>query len=257
MFARLKELIRRPPAQPGVEGRLVYAIGDIHGRDDLFLELLKAIYDDLRRHAHIPGRPVLVLLGDYIDRGPSSYAVIERILRLREDRTFEVRALMGNHEQSMLKFLDDASIGPRWAMHGGSATLAAYGVEAPHIDAEQVHWDEARAALARALPLPHRRFLLELERMVTIGDYAFVHAGVRPGRRLHEQEDNDLFWIRRDFLRHEKRHEKVIVHGHTPADEPERHPHRIGVDTGAYRSGVLTAVRLTDEDCDFLQASLA
>ena len=251
MFARL--LGRKPPqTPPSTAGRLVYAVGDIHGRLDAFDPLLHLIAEDALA-SRPSGQPMLILLGDYVDRGPASAQVVDRILRLQTEPAFEVRALKGNHEEALLQFRDEPGFGQTWVEHGGSATLASYGVQPPATRTDPEAWETARLAFGKALPAAHTAFYENLELMITVGDYAFVHAGVRPGVPLERQVARDLLWIRAEFLQSTARFEKIIVHGHTPMEEPQITGRRIGVDTGAYATGVLTAVRLDDAGHRILQ----
>ncbi len=227
---------------------LVYAIGDVHGRIDLLDNLIPQIIRDFESIENAP-KPKLIFLGDYIDRGPDSRSVIDRILDL--STVFEVTALKGNHEDALLRFLEDPEFGPNWVEHGGAQTLAAYGVRAP-APSESDAWASVRAQLIENMPQRHVAFVFSLSAYVTIGDYLFVHAGVRPNVALKDQTVHDMMWIRRPFLEAERPCDKVVVHGHTPAEEPFSGPWRIGVDTGAYASGVLTAVRLHGVDRRFL-----
>lgn len=248
---------RKPKAAPprSTAGRLVYAIGDIHGHLDLLDRLLTAIEADVAGRAG-GSRPMLIFLGDYVDRGPASAAVVDRLLRLQTDARFETRFLKGNHEEALLRFLSDAHYGPFWTRFGGYPTLVSYGMRDLAEDANDEDWPALRDRFAAALSPEHLTFYRQLEFIITVGDYAFVHAGVRPGKALHQQADEDLLWIRGDFLRAEGPFEKVIVHGHTPTEQPEITPHRIGLDTGAYKTGVLTAARLEDgAEPHILQAS--
>lgn len=244
----------RPPAVADRE--LVYAIGDVHGCDDLLRALVDGLADDVTQsREEQPGlKATLVFLGDYVDRGPDSAGVLDQLLELG-DPFDEIRFLRGNHEQAMLEFVQDANTGARWCAFGGDATLRSYGVEAPAGDASLGEWEEARTAFNAALPQKHALFLRSLDTIVALGDYAFVHAGVRPGVLLSEQSEDDMLWIRDEFLDDDSRLEKVIVHGHTPEPEPFHSYRRIGVDTGAYASGVLTAVRLQGETVAFLQST--
>ena len=235
---------------------LVYAVGDVHGRLDLLNRLIVQICADVVQCAPTH-RPSLIFLGDYVDRGPASCGVIDRILALNEEPAFAVRALKGNHEVQMLAFLDDPEQGPAWAQFGGAETLVSYGVAPPQARTDIGAWDEARVALAEAIPPSHLAFLRSLELAVVCGDYVFVHAGLRPGMALEEQSERDLLWIRDEFLSHPGPHAKVVVHGHTPEMEPYNGPHRIGIDTGAYATGTLTAVRLHGEDRRILHTGLA
>jgi serine/threonine protein phosphatase 1 len=243
---------RRSSTPSSTEGRLVYAIGDIHGRNDLLLRLLSRIEDD-RKITDGAARPLLVFLGDYIDRGPDSRAVIDTILSFSAETDMEVQPLKGNHEHQMLLFLEDASAGPPWGAYGGRETLMSYGVRPPTPQAAPELWEEARAALADATPADHLAFLKSLALTATCGDYLFVHAGVRPGVPLDENTDDDLMTIRDDFLSSKQLLEKVVVHGHTPQAEPHLDGRRIGIDTGAFATGRLTAVRLYDQARTILQ----
>jgi serine/threonine protein phosphatase 1 len=228
-------------------------VGDVHGRLDVLEPLVADILQDVK--ASLPDRPpLLVFLGDYVDRGPASAGVVDLILNLAAWADLEVCALKGNHEEAMLTFLEDAAFGPLWMEHGGGATLASYGVAPPMSRSEPQAWAEARQALADALPEAHLAFLNRLELIRIEGDYAFVHAGVRPGATLDQQTERDLLWIRYDFLDAPGPFEKVIVHGHTPMEEPQILRHRLGVDTGAYATGVLTAVRLQGDSRSLIQA---
>ena len=253
MLARRRKRQDVSPASTG--GRLVYAVGDIHGRLDLLQAVLSLIEADL---AASPPRetPALVFVGDYVDRGPASRAVVDRIVQLQRAGAFEVTSLMGNHERTLLDFLDDAAVGPIWALHGGKETLLDYGVTPP-AEGEGEAWIAARDAFERALPRRHRDFFTALTLQATVGDYFFVHAGVRPGVPLAEQAERDLLTIRRDFLAADAPYGKVVVHGHTPVEEASLGQHRINLDTGAYATGLLTAVRLEGTERRFLQAKAA
>jgi serine/threonine protein phosphatase 1 len=244
------------PGSASTDGRLIYAVGDIHGRLDLLDRLLGLIHDDLG-HRKLARPPMLVFVGDYVDRGPASRGVVQRLLALRASDTFEVRTLKGNHEQAMLQFLGDAARGPEWVSYGGGATLSSYGVAPPALDADDAAWETARQALAAAIPEDHLDFLWSLELSVAAGDYLFVHAGVRPDVALDEQKESDLLWIRDDFLSAPGPFGKVVVHGHTPREEAFVGPHRISLDTGASMTGVLTAVRLGDGEPALIQTLFA
>lgn len=235
--------------------RLVYAIGDVHGRLDLLQVLVADIVADALA-TNPKTRPMLILLGDYIDRGAESAGVIDYLIALRAQSALEVRTLKGNHEQSMLDFLGDAGIGPSWAAYGGADTMIAYGVAPPGATATAAAWEEARAKLAEVVPPGHLAFLQSLELMIVVGDYVFVHAGLRPGYHLSAQNEHDVMWIRSEFLSATKPFEKVVVHGHSPTAEVQILPHRLGIDTGAYATGVLTAIRLEGERQDIFQARI-
>jgi len=227
----------------GTAGRLVYAIGDVHGRYDLLCRLIGQISQDLQGSAG--GRvPVIVFCGDYVDRGPDSALVLEALLYLQACAAWELILLKGNHEQGLLEFLDAPAAGGAWLRFGGEATLDSYGVARPD-PAREAALIGARDALLAVMPASHLRLLQGLDLLAVIGDHAFVHAGVAPGTPLLKQRQADLLWIRGEFLQASRPCEKIVVHGHTwTSVEPTLLPHRIGLDTGAYETDVLTAVRL-------------
>jgi serine/threonine protein phosphatase 1 len=239
------------------DGRVVYAIGDVHGQ----LELLDQLLDLIARDFVALGRtdrPVLIFVGDYVDRGPMSKGVIDRLIALKrasvEGGPFELRTLMGNHEQTMLSFLENPDAGPAWAEFGGGDTLVSYGVARPAPRGDQEAWLQTQVDFQRNLPSTHLAFLRQLELSAIYGGYLFVHAGVRPGVPLDRQDPEDMMWIRGDFLSQPHRLNYVVVHGHTPDEQPFLGPDRINIDTGAYATGVLTAVRLTEGPPTVLQA---
>ncbi|WP_426042662.1 metallophosphoesterase family protein [Brevundimonas sp. TWP2-3-4b1] len=232
---------------------VVWAVGDIHGRSDLSDRLIQAIRADL--HAAEASRKVVVMLGDYVDRGPDSKGVLDQLVNLAADPALEVRLLRGNHEDRMQAFLDDPQIGPSWCDYGGREALVSYGVNPPPMRGDEGAWAEASLALGQALPASHRAVLARLETSVSIGDYFFAHAGARPGVALEAQSPDDLMWIRQPFLDHPALFEQVVVHGHTPGEAVYSDARRIGVDTGAYATNVLSAVRLEHETRILLQAT--
>lgn len=228
----------------------VYAVGDIHGRADLLKRLHDMIQTDIG--AQKSGRHVLIYVGDYIDRGDSSRDVLDILLN---DPVADVETvhLLGNHEAFMLTFLDDPGVGEMWLKNGGDATVYSYGVGAPAIsDREQRH-RMMRDDLREKLPDAHLEFLRSLRRYHVEGEYAFVHAGIRPGVRLEDQVDEDVLWIRGEFLDNGVDHGKCIVHGHTITDDIDVRPNRIGIDTGAYFSGTLSCIVLDGESRAVLQ----
>lgn len=231
-------------------GRRIYAVGDIHGRADLLKGLIEELAEDAS-HGDYEGRPILIFLGDYVDRGFQSKDVIDVLLGESLSR-FETYFLKGNHEAAMIQFLSDPSIGPRWAEYGGVETLVSYGIRPPRARINMEEWTRVSEEFQAALPAEHRQFLGNLDLSVRIGDYVFVHAGVRPGMPLDQQTEQDLLWIRDDFLNDRHYLGAVIVHGHTPVQHPYRDGRRIGIDTGAYLSGRLTAARFEHESVEFI-----
>jgi serine/threonine protein phosphatase 1 len=235
-------------------GTALYVVGDIHGRADLLGGLLRKIAKDAAREEAGVQRE-LIFLGDYVDRGPDSKGVIDLLLATAAERDFwTVTALKGNHEQALLQFLDDPNLWPTWQEFGARETLLSYGVAPPPRGSEPETWAQASQALNAAMPIAHRRFLETLPVSVVRGDYLCVHAGVRPGAPLDRQVEEDLLWIRDEFLRNERRLEKVIVHGHTPAEAAYVGSHRIGLDTGAYATSLLTAIKLKAAERTLIQA---
>jgi serine/threonine protein phosphatase 1 len=225
-----------------------YAVGDIHGRLDLLESILKMIAKD---GENAVDRKILVFLGDYIDRGPSSKGVLDRLLQPMPEG-FEVHYLKGNHEHSLLGFLADPSLYRMWRRYGAMECLQSYGVHPPLRDDDDA-FVSARDALANAIPAAHLHFLNGLEMTYEIGDYFFVHAGVRPGIPLHRQSPEDMMWIREEFLESSINFGKVVIHGHSPTTTPSVRSNRIGVDTGAYVTGRLSCAVLEGSTCRFLQ----
>lgn len=225
----------------------------MHGRLDALEPLLRSIAEDLR--VSKPAEPpLLIFLGDYVDRGPASRQVVDLVMGMAGHDEFEVRALKGNHEEALLHFIEQPSFGAQWMEHGGGPTLVSYDVQPPPGRTDNEAWAETAQAFNLAIPDSHHAFYRELELMLTVGDYAFVHAGIRPGVPLERQEERDLLWIRQEFIAEKGPHPKVIVHGHTPNEEAQMTRWRLGVDTGCYATGLLTAVRLQDTDQRLIQA---
>lgn len=246
MHPRPQRRGRGPDAPRVGAGTVVYAIGDVHGRADLLARLLARIEGDAARRP--ASRRVVVFLGDYVDRGPDSRGVLEMLCQ-GPPEGFEWVLLRGNHEDFLLAFLDDPSLCLPWMFNGGDATIYSYLGRMPG------EWDDfarLRDDFLRRLPPPHLRLLGELRLQYVEGDYLFVHAGVRPGVPLEEQSPRDLTWIRGEFLSSAADHGKVVVHGHTIAREPVVRRNRIGIDTGAFASNVLTAVVLEGPEIAFL-----
>ncbi|MFT6510731.1 MAG: serine/threonine protein phosphatase 1 [Parvibaculaceae bacterium] len=235
------------------EGQRVYAIGDVHGRLDLLEQLLEMIVAD---GADYEGKKLLIFLGDYIDRGLKSRGVLD-LLSGDMPEGFEAIFLKGNHEQAMLQFLEDAEFGRTWKYYGGLETLYSYGIQDVALSDDPEAFETARLALGAVLPDSHLNFLTNrLIPYFDLGGYYFVHAGVRPGLPLNRQVEADLYWIRDDFLQSKFDHGRVVVHGHTPVEHPEIRRNRIGIDTGAYITGHLTALVLEGRGQRFLSTSL-
>lgn len=234
------------------DGSRIYAIGDVHGRADL----LAALHDQIRTdgEAHPDHRKVLIYIGDYVDRGMESREVIDLVLD-HEPPGFEVVPLKGNHEALMLDFFEDAGNDEIWIGNGGKATLYSYGIMFDGGLTIEDGYDRVRHRFREALPERHLKFLKSLRNTHIEGDYLFVHAGICPGLPLAEQEESELLWIRDEFLASSADHGKVVVHGHSISRswEPEVMKNRIGIDTGAFVSGVLTCVVLQGAEQSFLR----
>lgn len=235
-----------PVASPGrlEPGRRVYAIGDIHGCLEALGALHRLVAADLV--ARPVAEPTLVHLGDYIDRGPDSAGVLERLLTPSRLPPCPVVNLTGNHEALLAGALrGKTAYALSWLRNGGDATLASWGIDAREEEPEPERWD-------RLIPAPHRALLAGLQLSHAIDGYLFVHAGVRPDRPLSMSGADDLLWIREPFLSWTGRLERVVVHGHTPEAAPSVRPHRIGIDTGAVFGGRLTCAVLEGNSVSFL-----
>ena len=234
------------------EGERVYAIGDIHGRLDLLQMLVAAVEEEQRSLP--PLRPTVVFLGDYVDRGPESRGVIDFLLE-QPLPDFARVYLRGNHEDWFESFRSDMSVGPSWLYCGGVETLASYGLRATPGEDDPMRLRALQADLATSLPASHRAFLRGLEPYREIGGYLFVHAGIRPGVPLAEQVADDFYWIRDAFLHSSADHGHVVVHGHTIANEAQVCPNRIGIDTGAFTTNVLTCLVLEADRYRLIQTA--
>jgi serine/threonine protein phosphatase 1 len=253
MLSRLfkKTAVLRPIDTARVpDGMRIYAIGDIHGRDDLLNALLTQIEaDDLARGA---ADTQIIFLGDLVDRGPGSAAVVETALALKASGR-NVRFLMGNHEEVFVSACrkSDPKVTRFFLRIGGEATVLSYPItraEYMTLDMEQL-----TERLDTLVPREHVEFIESFEDQIIIGDYVFVHAGIRPGVPLNDQKQSDMRWIREEFIDQRGDLEKVVVYGHTIYEEVEERGSRIGIDTGAYESGKLTALALEGGERWFLQ----
>ena len=232
------------------DGMRLYAIGDVHGRDDALAEAHGAIAADLA------GRPIgdhrIIHIGDYTDRGPDSASAIERLARMTAADS-RVICLLGNHDALFAGFLaDPVAQGPTWLSNGGETTLRSYGVRPRRALFGGFDYLELSRRLAESMPQAHRTFIEGLPLTARFGDYLFVHAGIRPGVPFEEQDQQDLIWIREDFLWDASDHGVVVIHGHTPQSAPEVLPNRINIDTGAVYGGPLTCLALEGTDYRFL-----
>ena len=249
-FFRRGRTERALPRTP--RGFRAYAVGDVHGRLDLLEDMLARIEGDLAERR--PKRAILLFLGDLIDRGPASRQVIERLRTYRHPHLSTV-FLMGNHEEVLLRLLaGERGILDSWLRFGGTECLASYGVDAAAF--KSMSEREALAAVKQAIPEAHRKFISDFADTARFGDYLFVHAGIRPAVDISMQSQADLRWIRQPFLDDDSDHGLVVVHGHTISDTVVERPNRIGIDTGAYRTGVLSALVLEGDERRFLTSRL-
>lgn len=253
MICTLREMLKsRPKARPASvpEGTRFYVIGDIHGRLDLYEALIDAI--DRDDGAREPADTQIVLLGDLVDRGRDSAGVLARTREWQSQR--RVRVLAGNHEDMFLAAFERPEALRHFLKHGGRETVMSYGVTRDQFNTLTL--DDLFDLLPQIVPQSERDYIAGFEETIVAGDYLFVHAGIDPRRALDEQKRTDLLWIRDRFLNHQGQLDKVVVHGHTIFDSVVDHGNRIGIDTGAFRSGVLTALVLEGEQRQILQAEM-
>ncbi|WP_051328871.1 metallophosphoesterase [Geminicoccus roseus] len=259
LFRKSREREEAGPVGPSVGGRpprlprgiRIYAIGDVHGR----LGLLRKLEGIIAADHHARGdscQPWIVYLGDYVDRGAESRQVIQHLID-GPPEGFEAIHLLGNHDLWLREFLEDPAYGPSWYKHGGDATLLSYGVRMDPSKSEEARFKEAQLAMRGRVPHEHRRFLSGLELGFSIGDYFMVHAGIMPSKPFDQQSVEDLLWVREPFLSHDNELAKVVVHGHTVEDRPTERRHRIGIDTGACWTGMLSALGLEEDQRWYLQ----
>lgn len=235
-FLRSRRIVKQPRLPEGIR---IYAFGDIHGRADLLKKMFTVIDADLERNP--VSRPIEVFLGDYVDRGPNSAQTLDLLLERSLYR--ETVFIKGNHESFLLEVLRDPTKLEDWRKFGGLQTLMSYGIQ-PSLNPDATEQADLISELIEVMPGDHLRFLQELKPSFLCGDFFFVHAGVRPGIPLKEQQEADLLWIRNEFLDSEEYFGKFIVHGHTPVREPDIRPNRINIDTGAYATGNLTLLTI-------------
>jgi serine/threonine protein phosphatase 1 len=235
-FLRSRRTVESPQLP---EGTRIYAFGDIHGRSDLLKEMFTVIDADIAKNP--VSRPIEVFLGDYVDRGPDSAHTLD--LLLERSLYSETVFLKGNHEAFFLEVLHDPTKLEDWRQFGGLQTLMSYGIQ-PTFNPDTAEQSDLIRALNEVMPSDHLKFLQSLQPSFVCGDFFFVHAGVRPGIPLKEHQENDLLWIRNEFLDSNENFGKYIVHGHTPVREPDIRPNRINIDTGAYATGNLTLLRI-------------
>lgn len=251
MLTKIRNLLGRPreARRPMLtSGERVYAIGDIHGRIDLFDSLIEGIeQDDASRHA---ARTTVILLGDLIDRGPDSAAVVARAKEWAKCR--QVEFIKGNHEEMLISSMSDVDVLRGFLKYGGRETILSYGVDP--VALRDADFDELQQMMIAAIPQDDIDFLDSFQKFVQIGDYLFVHAGIRPNTPLQHQLGKDCRWIREPFLSHDGDFGAFVIHGHTITEEPQIRSNRIGIDTGAFLHGTLTAIGVEGTNRWLLQA---
>lgn len=245
-------MFNAPPSLP--PDLRLYVFGDIHGRLDLLKQLFEKIDADKKKSSV---RVKKIFLGDYIDRGLQSRQTLDFLLAQMETDEESPVFLLGNHEQVMRDVLQhqDLTLMNNWLRFGGRETMMSYGVR-PAMFSAFGNMEETLKTLLEKTPEEHLKFLKAMPTSITLGDYYFCHAGARPGVPLAAQAEGDLVWIRKDFLAHESRFEKMIVHGHTICDTVEFKPNRINIDTGAYATGCLTALALEGTEQWLIQTNV-
>ena len=232
------------------ENKRIYAIGDIHGCLDDLVEVQSWIANDLATRPHAD--PVTVYVGDFMDRGPDSRGVIENLMA-EKTTAADTRFLLGNHDTMLTDFLDDPYGLATPVLHwldprlGGAETLRSYGFD-PEV--EDIH-----AQVKHRFPSDHLDFLTSLDLWHGIGEYVFVHAGIRPGVAMEKQERKDLIWIREPFLSSTDDHGFTVIHGHTPVRQVENHGNRIAIDTGAVFGRELSCLVLENDNQSLLTKS--
>ena len=232
------------------DGICVYAIGDVHGCLDQLNRILDAIDRDAGSRT---AQSRLILLGDLVDRGPQSAQVIDRVLS-GDLPTGYCDFIMGNHEEVMLDcFHGSVESYHPWLQFGGAETLASYGIDRRVSSSDSF---DLAAEMRKAIPTAHIEFLMSFKDYIRVGDYLFVHAGIRPGVALDQQSGRDFHWIRRDFLDATTDHGYVVVHGHTIVPRIEFHPNRIALDTGCFLTGQLGAVAIESDTARVITAKV-
>jgi serine/threonine protein phosphatase 1 len=251
MLKSLANIFRAKPAVAGPavpEGTRYYVIGDIHGRNDLFEALIAAIEEEAAAATELDVR--VVLLGDLVDRGPASALVIANARAWQQRRQVDI--LAGNHEEMFLESFDKTQVLRHFIRHGGRETILSYGV--PESRYNEATVEELQELIHQYVPQEDRDFLGRFDEMIIAGDYLFVHAGIQPGVALEDQNREDLLWIREQFLDHEGQHPFYVVHGHTIFEDVDVRANRLGIDTGAFRYGRLTALVLEGTSRRLIQA---
>jgi serine/threonine protein phosphatase 1 len=248
MFWRKK----KAPSYRTPENTRIYAIGDIHGCCELLKKIHQKIIDDAKAHDHKD--IVVVYMGDYIDKGPKSKEVIDSLINNPFDGYKKI-FLKGNHEWVMMNFLNNPEIGTSWLRYGGDETLKSYGVNIHSANGQKKSNQQLSEDLERVISADHMAFYDKLRLSHVEGDYFFVHAGIRPGVEIEDQNQEDLLGIREEFVKYKKPFDKKVIFGHTIFDKAINQSNKIGVDSGAYLFGRLSCVVLDDYEVNFITVS--
>ena len=246
----------KPPPDPGRKRiRLdfmpenIYAIGDVHGCFDFQVQLEQKIIED---GIELSGEKLIIYLGDLVDRGENSAAVIEHCQTPLPDG-FKRICICGNHDQAFLEFVENPKMTSEWMQFGGDKTLGSYGLDVEHFKSLKLGAKDFAELVQQSIPPYHVQFLREMPVALVTPKVIFVHAGMRPGLAFDKHTDEDFMWVRQEFLIEKRATDKIIVHGHTPSDKPILGPGRVGIDTGAYAGGTLTALKLVPGKIEFLE----
>jgi len=251
--SKKKDFSKEPPSIP--DKMRIYTIGDIHGRADLLKTLHENILRDAKT-ASVDMKMIVVYLGDYVDRGTQSRQVLDMLIN-SPMTDFEPVYLKGNHEDTLLTFLEDDSIGPEWLSIGGDVCLYSYQVAPQNGLPLKKKFKRLQEDFKHVLPDDHLTFLSSLKLSYQVGDYLFVHAGIMPDKPISRQNLSHLMWIRDEFTNDKRNYGKIIVHGHTITGQPDIRANRIGIDTGAYATGKLTCLVLEGIKRRFLTTETA
>ncbi len=239
-FRQQKRPIRRDRIEIDLSDTIVYAIGDVHGCHRELISLEDKIVDDA---ASLPGRKLIIMLGDYIDRGPDSARVLDHLI-VPPPVGFDRICLLGNHEAQALDYLDGRIPLDTWLATGARSTLFSYDIDPEHLAAIYGAGAKLDDYIRANLPREHIDFMRSLPILAYSDRFVFVHAGIRPGVPLLEQDEADLLYIRGEFFEASRRLDRWVIHGHTPVEQPRLDGRRLGIDTSAFKSGRLTAVRI-------------
>lgn len=246
-FRKLRVTSGKPKGPPD---QLVCAVGDIHGQLKCLKRLVERFEENIQKYES--SQEQMVFLGDYVDRGLEVRGVLDYLIELRSRR--KCVFLRGNHEQILLNFLSSPDVGEEWIRFGGLETLAAYGVGFNLLRGTDIDWLQVHDRFCSSFPEKHREFLESTDLCHSAGDFFFVHAGIDPARSFSDQSAHDLLYARGKFLNNKDVREKIVIHGHSHVTKPEIRRNRIGIDTGAFATNVLSAVLIWNQNISFIES---